>query len=114
MNLYLRVEQCIRGSGRMEIGMVMEFKFGQMERSMKDIGGIIKHMEKESFGILMGMYLMESGKMIKLMVMEYIRMLMEQNMKENGKMIYKVEEELKCGQMDLNMKECIKMDRNTD
>lgn len=52
--------------------MVMEFKFGLTEQGMKDTGNKIKLVEKESFGMLMEMFLKVSGKMIKQMDMESI------------------------------------------
>lgn len=52
--------------------MVMESKFGLMEQGMKGTGNKIKHVEKESFGMLMEMCLKDSGKMIKQMDMESI------------------------------------------
>ena len=59
--------------------MGTEYKYGPMELNMKENGGIIKHMEKEFFGMLMEMYTMENGKMTKRMVKGYIRILMAQN-----------------------------------
>lgn len=41
---------------------------------MRESGDIIRQMERESFGMLMGMFMRENGKMIKLMAMEYIFM----------------------------------------
>jgi hypothetical protein len=45
--------------------MEKEFKHGKMEPDMKEIGKIIKLMEKENFGMLMEMFLRVNGKMIK-------------------------------------------------
>lgn len=67
--------------------MVMENNIGQMEQGMKESGGRIKHMEEESFGMLMVMYSMESGLMTKLMATEFIHMSMELSMKDIGKTI---------------------------
>lgn len=54
--------------------MVKEYKLGQMELDMKATGKIIKHMEKENFGMLMEIFFRENGKMIKPMVKELIFM----------------------------------------
>ena len=45
--------------------MVEVYKPGKMVLDMKEIGEIIKHMEKENFGMLTVMSLKENGKMIK-------------------------------------------------
>lgn len=47
----------------------MGSKYGLMELGMKVIGDITKHVERESFGMLMGMSSKENGKMIKQMAM---------------------------------------------
>ena len=52
--------------------MDMVSRYGLMVLVMKAIGNIIKLVEKESFGMLMGMSLKVNGKMIKPMVMESI------------------------------------------
>ena len=101
--MFLKMELFIVANGKMGADMAMEFKFGQMERSMKDTGKIIRHMVKESFGMLMEMYLMEDGKMIKLMDLEYIHTLTALNMKVTGRMIYNMEKVLRLGQMVLSM-----------
>lgn len=41
--------------------MDMVFNNGQMVRDMKVNGNTIKHLEKENFGILMGMFLKVTG-----------------------------------------------------
>ena len=41
--------------------MVMDNKFGKMEPNTKEIGDSIKHVDKESFGMLMATYLKENG-----------------------------------------------------
>lgn len=52
-------------------GMEKELKFGQMEQDMKAFGRKIRLMAKESSGMLMGMYLRESGKTIRLMALVF-------------------------------------------
>jgi hypothetical protein len=52
--------------------MASEFKIGQMELSMKDIGKIIRLMVKENFSIQMETFTMECGRKIKLMEKEFI------------------------------------------
>jgi len=54
--------------------MDMGFKYGLTVRDMKENGKEIKHMEEESFGMLMVMSLTENGLMIKLMDTECILM----------------------------------------
>jgi hypothetical protein len=68
--------------------MGMEHRYGQMEQSMKVNGRMIKHMVKESSGILMVIYLKENGSLTRLMAMEFILIRMEQSMKESGKMTF--------------------------
>ena len=41
--------------------MAMDNKFGKTEQNMKEIGDLIKHVVKESFGMLMATYLKENG-----------------------------------------------------
>lgn len=70
----LKMELYIEDSGNQEIVTVMEFKYGLMEQNMKETGGIIKHMERGSFGMLTVMYSMDNGKKTRLMVTEFILM----------------------------------------
>lgn len=107
-NLCLIMEQFIKVNGKAKRDMDLEYKFGQMELNMKDIGKTIRLMAKESSGMPMEMFLMVNGKMIKHMVTEFIFMLMEQNTKENGKMICNMAKEQKFGQMVLDMMDIIR------
>ena len=52
--------------------MVMVFKFGQMVLGMRVIGSLTRLVERESFGMLMEMFLKVNGKTTKRMVTEYI------------------------------------------
>ena len=52
--------------------MDMGFKCGLMELGMRVTGRIIRHVGKESFGMLMEMFSKENGRMIKLMVMGFM------------------------------------------
>jgi hypothetical protein len=61
--------------------MDLEHKYGPMERSMKENGDLIRLMESENSGMLMGMCMKESGLKIKLMDKEYIYILMERDIK---------------------------------
>lgn len=47
--------------------MEWEPRCGQMVLNMKESGETTKQMEKESFGMLMEMFMKENGLMIKLM-----------------------------------------------
>ena len=71
--------------------MDMEFRNGQMELSMKDIGWITRLTEKAYFITQMGMSLMENGKLIKPMDLVCINMLMVLNMRVIGRMIYSMD-----------------------
>ena len=65
--------------------MDMEFRSGQMELSMRDLGRIIKLMAKEYFITLTETSLMENGNLIKQMGSESIYMLMELDTKAIGR-----------------------------
>ena len=62
------MELYIKDNGSMNLGMVMEYKFGLMVQNMKVNGKIMLPMEKVNFGMLMVTSMMGNGKMIKLMV----------------------------------------------
>ena len=49
----------------MKCVMDLVSKFGQTTQSMKVNGGKIRLMEKESFGMLMEIYMKENGRMIR-------------------------------------------------
>ena len=68
------MEQYIEDKCLKTTGMDMASKYGQMEQSTKVIGKKTKLMVEESFGMPMGMCLMENGEKIKLMVMEFTLM----------------------------------------
>lgn len=74
----------MRENGLDNVEMDLEFKFGQMELNMKDIGKKIGLMEKVSFGMLVETFMMEIGKKIESLVKENIFMLMEHNMRDIG------------------------------
>ena len=52
--------------------MATEYKFGKMERNMREIGKMIKLMVKEHLSILTVINLLENGNIIKQMVSELI------------------------------------------
>ena len=56
----------------MEKGMEGEFKYGMMERNMKEIGKMTNQMDMGHFIIQMVMYIKDIGKIIGLMEKEYI------------------------------------------
>jgi hypothetical protein len=74
----------------MDRDMVLVLKYGLMVRSMKEIGSIIKLMEKASSGTQMVIFMRETGLMIKQMGMENIFMSMELNTKDIGRTIYRM------------------------
>ena len=67
--------------------MAMELRLGQMDRSTRVSGKIMNITEKESYGLLMGMYMRESGRIINLADLVFTFMVMEQGMKDIGKII---------------------------
>ena len=79
---------------------------GQMEQNMKGNGRIIKQMAKESFGMLMGIFMMvilinnpknnhnkDNERMTKQMAMVYTTIKMGQNTKATEKMICRMDSE---------------------
>ena len=80
------------------------FKFGQMERDMKESGVIIKQTVKENFGMLMEIFTKENGRMIKQMDLVFTLTKMEQDMKVIGLTIYNMVLELKLGEMEVNIR----------
>ena len=87
--------------------MDMEYKFGKMELNTKETGDSIKHVVKESFGMLMETFLKVNGLMTKLMDMEFTSIKMELDTKENGKMIFNTVKVKKYGQIIQCMKAII-------
>lgn len=73
-NINLRTALYIKANGRAMLGMVLVYKYGQMEPVMKAIGRITKPTALESFGMWMVTCLMENGEMTRPMVMVYIHM----------------------------------------
>lgn len=78
----------MRENGLVTKETVKEYKYGLMEQNMKEIGWIIKLVERVNFIMLMEINIQENGLKIELMDMEFINKVMEQCMKEIGKMIY--------------------------
>lgn len=108
----LIVEQFMMVNGRVQREMGMVCKYGQMERSMKEFGLTIKHVEKENFFILMAIFLKVNGKMIRQMVMEFIDIVMELFMKGVGSRIFKMGTVQKLGQIIPPLSVCIKKEKN--
>ena len=94
--------------------MAMGNKFGTMGRNMKANGNKTRQTDKESYNMLMVIYMKVNGKTIKLMDMVDINMLMELLMKENGKMTNNTAKELRHGRMELNTKELILKAKNME
>lgn len=99
MSLNLKMALLIMEAGVEMSNMVMVFKFGLMERSIKGIGSIMKLMVKVNSPIPMGMFIKVIGKMVKQMVMEYLSIIQVADMKVIGKMIYNMGSGLKPGLM---------------
>ena len=81
---------------------------------MRDIGKMIKLMEKVYFNILMVIYMMVNGKMACQMDMVLIPIKMEHTIKVCLKMNRKMEKVYKDGLMDLGMKVNLKMAKSMD
>jgi hypothetical protein len=64
--------------------MDTEFKYGKMEQNMKEIGNLIKRMDKEKYHTPMETFTRENGLQIKLTGMENIFIKMEINIWANG------------------------------
>ena len=88
--------------------MAKDIRFGLMVAFMKDIGKMIRLMEKEDLFMLMEMSMRGIGWMIRLMAMAHILIQMEQHMWVTGSMISKKDKEKKIGLMVLLMKVTIK------
>ena len=50
----------------MDKDMVTELGFGQMDKGTRESGNIINITERESYGIQMGIFMMENGRNISL------------------------------------------------
>jgi hypothetical protein len=64
-NTNFQMGQYIQDNGEVQKGMVMEYKYGLMEPSMREIGKTIKHTEKGNFIMLKVIYMKEIGFKIK-------------------------------------------------
>lgn len=65
--------------------MAKEFKFGRMDQYMRDIGKMIKLLEKEDLFMLMGMCMKVIGLIINLTDMVFTFTKMVHDMKDFGK-----------------------------
>lgn len=72
--------------------MGKEFKFGQMELSIKDFGKIIKRMDKVSFGMFMAISTKETGRETKLMDMVNTLIVTEPPTRVTGETIFNMAE----------------------
>jgi hypothetical protein len=88
------------------------YRSGQMERSIKDAGKIIKHMDKEYFGMFMVINTKATGKEIKLTDMENIPIVTEPHTRVIGEMICNTDVVLNIGTITQNTKDSIKKERN--
>lgn len=74
----------MKEAGRVIYGKGMEFSIGLMEHAMKEIGIIIRQMERGSLRMLTVMSMRGIGSMIKLQASEPIIIIMELSIKGNG------------------------------
>ncbi len=68
---------CILDNGKKVDEVDEVYKYGEMEVFMKDIGEMIKRMEKEDLYLKMVMYIKENISIILYKVMEYSIIIME-------------------------------------
>ena len=90
------------------------YKHGPMELYMRGNGFWAKHKGKESFHILMEMYMMVNGRMIRQMVTVHIIMRMMQSIRGILKTIFNMVKVEKFGKMVQFLKEHIKRERNME
>ena len=81
MSINWRMVLFIKASGKVLLGMAMEYKSGLMLVVMKETGRRINVMAKGSSCMPLETYLMGSVKMTKLTDMEFILVQMEPSMK---------------------------------
>ena len=84
--------------------MVMVFKSGQMEQNMKEIGKIIRPMDKVFSGMSTETNMRDHGKEIKLMVSENIHTVTVLLTKVIGETIYNMDTVLNSGTTIQNIK----------
>jgi hypothetical protein len=82
--------------------------------SMRASGEITRRMERESFFMLMVIYMMENGRMTKLMDMGSIYTQMGRVIRENGNKTYNMDLALKLGLMEVNFKDIIVKAKNKE
>lgn len=88
-------------SGEVREEKVMEYKHGQMERDMKEIGRTIRQQEEESLSMSIMIIMMENGSKTKQMGTECMYILTDQGMRVIGKMIIKMAMENNNGLMEV-------------
>jgi len=96
------------------VRMEEEFRYGLMDRCMRDTGSPTKQTEEEDLFMQMEMFTTETGRMIRPMDMANITTLMELDTKVIGMKISNMVRVKKFGQIMLAMKASIKMVRNTE
>jgi hypothetical protein len=84
------------------------------EFNCKDIGKIIKLMEKENFCMQIKLYMREIGNLIRLMDMEFLSTQTRLDILANGKMTFNMDMEKKIGLMVQYIKEISKKVKSTD
>jgi hypothetical protein len=103
------MEPCIKENGSQDQEarakkMVVEFRYGQMDRDTMDSGEMEWPMGMVVWFTLRAMSMKENGPKTKQMVTVYILTLMEAGMRANGSQISNTEVALKNGQMVPNTK----------
>jgi hypothetical protein len=106
--LFLKMVPYTKDSGVAITNMGMEFRNGLMERGMKECGQIVRHVERESFGMLMEIFLKESGMMIRQMGLEFTNIQTEQVTQATGKMTYSMAKARSFGPTGVSISETIK------
>ena len=104
MKLFLKMALCSKAKSKMTKGMVLEYRYGLMVQSTKDIGRVTKQKEEASFITLMETYMMENGNRIKLMALEFIHKAMGHTTVGNGMKIGKKVLDQKLGLMVVVLK----------
>ena len=103
--MFINLGLSMQGNGREDSEMAQEFRLGQIEQNMKEIGKKERLMEKENSHTLTEAVILETGKTIKQMALEYIVIKTEEFMRDFGRMIYRKGKALNDGLMDLVIKE---------
>ena len=109
----LNLEQLTLGSGKGDLGMDREFKYGRMGQNMKDSGRITELMDLGRLHMLTRINTRESGQMIRQMEEEFTDIKMVRLTMDTGKRIFSTVKELRNGQMGVTIRESILKAKST-